>query len=395
MFANPSRDATRRRTIAKLDHPLAIEGGVPTFPEGPPRWPVDDPEVAAALVAAEADGSWGQYHGPHTDALRDQLSQRHAGRSVRLCCSGTAAVELALRGLGVQPGDEVVLAAYDFPGNFRAVEAVGAIPVLVDVVPDSWCLDSAHLPSAITPATRAVLVSHLHGGLVDMLAIRKLADQFQIAVLEDACQAPGALVGTQMAGTWGDVSVLSFGGSKLLTAGRGGALLSARDDILQRIKIYADQGNDAYPLSELQAAVLRPQVDRLAQRNARRTAAVERLLQATAQAAVFQPLVNRVSGQAVYYKVAWHLAQSVVERPGRDAVLAAIQAEGIDVGAGFRGFAGRSDRRCQKTGTLTHSQQAGADTILLHHPVLLQSDETIDRLASVLNRVAHWLEQRC
>src|SRR5205085_10640127 len=115
---------------------------------------------------------------------------------------------------------------YDFAGNFRAVDAVGARPVLVDIDSSTWCLDAQQVASAASDRVRAVIVSHLHGGLADMPAICEVAKAHGWSVVEDACQATAAQVHGRISGTWGDVGVLSFGGSKLLTAGRGGAVLT-------------------------------------------------------------------------------------------------------------------------------------------------------------------------
>jgi len=235
---------------------LAIEGGSPAFPDGPPTWPPQDDDAAKAVAAMLTDGSWGKYHGGHCDVLRKRLAEMHNCEHITLACSGTIAVEIALRGLAVGQSDEVVLAAYDFPGNFRAIEATGATPVLVDIDPRTWSLDASQLAQALSASTRAVIVSHLHGGLADMPAITKLAKQHSFSVIEDACQSPGARVHGRIAGTWGNVGVLSFGGSKLLTAGRGGAVLTADESIHQRMTVFANRGNDAFALSELQAAVL-------------------------------------------------------------------------------------------------------------------------------------------
>ena len=153
------------------------------------------------------DGSWGRYNGPHSAALIRRLREMHGTEHVALCSSGTVAVELALRGLKIGAGDEVILAGYDFPGNFRAIEAVRARPVLVDIDPHTWCLDAAHLPQATGVATKAIIVSHLHGGMAAMREIMGFAEQHGVAVVEDACQAPGAIVNGRLAGTWGDVSV--------------------------------------------------------------------------------------------------------------------------------------------------------------------------------------------
>src|ERR1700676_373664 len=119
----------------------ALLGGSQIRPEGPPDWPPEDAAVAQALQAAWRDGSWGKYQGGGVERLEQRLARDHRGPFAAVCSSGTLAVELALRALQVGPGDEVVLAAYDYPGNFLAVHAVGARPVLVDAAADDWNLD--------------------------------------------------------------------------------------------------------------------------------------------------------------------------------------------------------------------------------------------------------------
>src|SRR6516165_4174145 len=137
----------------------AILGGTAIRPEGPPDWPLPDAAVAARVRRALEDGSWGKYHGPHIAELTDLLTEYHQVAHAIPCASGTAAVELALRGLAVGPGDEVLLAAYDFKGNFQDVLAVGAVPVLVDVRPDNWNIDAALIAGAVSPKTKAIVVS--------------------------------------------------------------------------------------------------------------------------------------------------------------------------------------------------------------------------------------------
>ena len=182
------RDSTR-------DGPLAIEGGLPAVPEGPSRWPLADDDVRDALLAAYQDGNWGRYEGPYGRRLRESLQHLHGVEFVLPCCSGTFAVELALRALGVRAGDEVILAGYDFPGNFRAIEAIGAFPVLVDIHPRTWSLDvdvlGEQMSAIVGPMTKAVIVSHLHGGLANMKRLMDRAREFGLRVVEDACQAPG------------------------------------------------------------------------------------------------------------------------------------------------------------------------------------------------------------
>jgi dTDP-4-amino-4,6-dideoxygalactose transaminase len=290
----------------------------PPLPRSP--WPIDDPAVHQALRAALADGSWGRYQGRHGEALVAALGKLLAVEHVYPCCSGTFAVELALRMLKVGPGDEVILAGYDFPGNFRAIEAVGATPVLVDIVPRCWHLDPRQLDAAASPQVKAIIVSHLHGVLAPMQQIAAIADRHGWQIVEDACQSPGAMVDGRAAGTWGHVGTLSFGGSKLLTAGRGGAVFTSDPTLLQRAKVFCEQGNHAYPLSELQAAVLVPQIAALEERNERRQQAVERIVAGYEagyrnQAPTLRPAATtHSSDQAAYYKLGW-----LVELPHDDA----------------------------------------------------------------------------
>src|SRR5262245_52341453 len=255
----------------------AILGGKPIRPEGPPAWPPAWEEVSQAIKHSLDEGGWGLYHGPNTRLLAELLSSYHDVEFVELCCSGTFAIELALRALQIGPGDEVILASYDFIGNFNDIVAVGARPVLIDLDPHNWNLNPELIVEAISPATRAILVSHLHGGVVPMSRVVNIARGRGLAVIEDACQMPGALIGGRKAGTWGDIGVISFGGSKLLSAGRGGALLTSSPEIKQRVQVYCNRGNHAYPLSELQATVLLPQLERLDQRNQVRAESVSML----------------------------------------------------------------------------------------------------------------------
>ncbi len=167
---SPDPPPTSRDVAAR-----AMDGGPPCFADGPPLWPLPDPEIDQLVQQALRSGSWGRYEAEYGSRLVEQLRELHGVEHVMTCCSGTLAVELALRGLRVRPGDEVILAGYDFPGNFRAIEAVGAFPVLVDIEPRTWCLAAGQLQAAVNRQTRAVIVSHLHGGLADMRRITDMA----------------------------------------------------------------------------------------------------------------------------------------------------------------------------------------------------------------------------
>jgi dTDP-4-amino-4,6-dideoxygalactose transaminase len=364
-------------------------------------WPPDDPEIRAALLAAWSDGTSGRYEGPHNARLCAALSELLQIDHVYPCCSGTFAVELALRMLKIGPGDEVVLAGYDFAGNFRAIEAVGATPVLVDIVPRRWHLDPQQLAAAASPQVKAVIVSHLHGALAPMAEIMRIANERGWSVVEDAAQATGAVAHGRAAGTWGHVGTFSFGGSKLLTAGRGGAVVTCDETLLQRAKVFCEQGNHAFPLSEVQAAVLLPQIAKLRQRNVQRLQAVQRIEPSFYSRAVLpagaslQLAASPNAGDApAYYKLGWlvNVASDSREFGGteqlRNALVKVLQAEGIAIDAGFRGFGKRAASRCRKLGELTYSHQAAAGTLVLHHPVLLAGEAVATQLGETIARTA-------
>ena len=373
--------------MAAADLP-ALLGGTPIQPAGPPAWPMPDDDVLQALQAAYRDGSWGKYHGEYVELLETRLAQCHAVGYALACSSGTVAVELALRALEISAGDEVVLAAYDFGGNFLTVHALGARPVLVDLLPGNWQFDPNRLEAAVSPTTRAVIVSHLHGGVVDMQAVMEIAGRHGIGVIEDAAQCPGAMVQGRVAGTWGDIGVLSFGGSKLLTAGRGGALLTRRADLHQRLRMLAHRGNLVAPLSELQAAVLLPQLDKLDARNAARARAVGLLAERLQSIPGLRLFANEVQdSEPGYYKVGFQFDPNVFGLT-RERFVAAVRAEGIALDEGFRALhVGRSPSRFRASETLTQAGRAHAGTVVLHHPVLLGPHADIELVAASIFKI--------
>ena len=365
----------------------------------PPTWPLPDEAVEAALRRAFADGSWGKYHGPNCRALTERLQTLHGCERVVLTCSGTAAVELALRGLKVGTDDEVILAAYDFEGNFKNVLAVGAKPVLVDVDARNGQLDVRQLELARTSRTKAIIASHLHGGVVDMPKVRAFADQHEMAVIEDACQMPGATVHGRVAGMWGDVGVLSFGGSKLLTAGRGGALMTRDDRIAQRIRVHTQRGNDAYPLSELQAAVLVPQLDRLAERNQLRTENVSRLVGLLSDVAGLKSFVAAAESgdprralsdsshetSPGFYKLGFWFDAAAFGY-SRDDFACSMRSKGIALDPGFRALHRTHARgRFRAVDELQNATRADESILVLHHPVLLGSDGDLQAIRDAMS----------
>ena len=259
--------------------------------------------------------------------------------------------------------------------------------MLVDVHADNWNLDVRHVQEAIGPRTRAVIASHLHGGMVPMRELMDLASARGIAVIEDAAQCPGAVVQGRKAGTWGDAGILSFGGSKLLSAGRGGALLTNRADVAQRARTWNLRGNLLCPLSELQAAVLLPQLNKLDDRNTQRARAVQELVAHLAGIPGLRPFANPMTdARPGYYKLGF---QYDGDRFGldRQRLVSALRAEGIALDEGFHAaHVGRSPKRFRQVGDLREATRAHEDTLILHHPVLLASPDALGVIAEAFRK---------
>lgn len=371
----------------------AILGGLPVRPAGAPSWPNSDPEILQAVQESVRSGNWGRYHGEATAKLIERLRQFFLAEHVTLCSSGTAGIELALRGLNIGAGDEVILAGYDFRGNFLNVIAVGATPVLVDLDPRTGQLDPQRVSEAFTDRTRAVIATHLHGALVDMPALRAQTASRNVAIIEDACQMPGAPWETVRAGMGGDVGVISFGGSKLLSAGRGGAILTNRADVVARIRRFAFRGNDAYPLSELQAAVLIPQLEKLDSLRSIRRNSVRELAGRLADEPGLKLLDPRSASpdstlEPDYYKVGFRYHAEAFDGLSRASFVAAMRAEGIAFSPGFRALHRLHARsRFRQADELTESDRADASWLVLHHPVLLEDAEALDEIQLAVSKL--------
>ena len=357
-------------------------------------WPITDDAIRAVFESMLQDGSWGRYHGPHCERLREELAQLHDVENVVLCSSGTSAVELALRSVPVTAGDEVILAAYDFKANLINVLTVGATPVLADVLPGQPVIDLQQLEEAITTRTKAILVSHLHGHMAPMDQICEMARSRGIAVIEDACQSPGAEFAGRRSGSVGDIGVLSFGGSKLLTSGRGGALLTSDAAMAQRIKLYTQRGNDAYPLSEMQAAVLLPQLRQLDERNSVRLAAAHRLSRALAGQSTLNPTLSAAEFDAAlsrpaFYKFSILLAEQF-HAATRERISMSARKHNIPLDPALPALhLTHSARRFRAVGALRNAEALHSRLMTLHHTALLKSDAEIDRIgAEILEVVA-------
>jgi dTDP-4-amino-4,6-dideoxygalactose transaminase len=270
--------------------------------------------------------------GAEGQALEATLAARAKVRHGIGVGSGTDALRLALEALDVRAGDEVITPAFSFVASASTIVMAGAVPVFVDVDPDTCTLDVGGLERAITPRTRGLVAVHLYGHPAAMGPITALARARGLFVIEDAAQAIGAEVDGRPVGAWGDVTCLSFYPTKNLGAcGDGGMILTDRGDLaerLRRLRHHGDAGRyrhvelgSSSRLDELQAAILRVKLDRLDEWTSARRRIAARYDEALADTPLTRP-VERRGARHVY-----HLY--TVRHPKRDAFAGALAELGI------------------------------------------------------------------
>jgi dTDP-4-amino-4,6-dideoxygalactose transaminase len=215
-----------RRSVLRL----AADGGQPVIEEGEyRRWPeVTDADRAAVMRVLDSGRLWG-LHQPETAALEEEVAGFCGTRHALLTNSGTAALHCMLVGVGVGPGDEVIVPAMTFHASAQVVLHAGARPVFVDVDPVTYNLTPAAVAAAITPRTRAIMAVHLHGLPADMDGLTEVAGRAGVALVGDAAQAPGARLRGRRVCALGDGAGISCNGSKPL-AGMEAGLYVVDDD---------------------------------------------------------------------------------------------------------------------------------------------------------------------
>ncbi len=324
---------------------LCILGGERSAVLPVPRWPQQDAREIANLTEVCSSGNWGGFPMPNTFAKRfaDGFARYHDARYGLCAANGTVTLEICLKAAGVQPGDEVIVPAYTWDGTAAAVLFVEAIPVFVDVSPDTYCLDPELFEAAITPRTRAVIPVHLGMNVCDMDRIVSIAAAHRIRVIEDCAHAHGAKWQGRGVGSIGDLGSFSFQTSKLMTAGEGGIILTSDDELYELCQSYVNCSRPTvtdvfkhrvlghnYRISEFQAAVLCIQLERLEEQTKLRKANAEYLTRRLAQIPGISPLRwdARITEPALYQYI-FKFRAAEVDGLSREHLIAALEMEGI------------------------------------------------------------------
>ena len=222
---------------------LAINGGAPIRTEPFPPWPWFDEDTIAAVTEPLRTGKVNYWTGPFGTSFQDAFAAWCGAKYAVAVNSGTSALQVALAAAEVGAGDEVITQAETFIASAMCALQQNAQPVFADVDPRTHTLDPAAFRAAITDRTRAVIPVHLYGHPADMDAIREIADERGIKVIEDCAQAHGAIYKGQMVGSIGDVAAFSFCQDKIFTTGgEGGMVTTSDDDFAMRARTFKDHG---------------------------------------------------------------------------------------------------------------------------------------------------------
>ncbi|GGL09644.1 DegT/DnrJ/EryC1/StrS family aminotransferase [Deinococcus radiotolerans] len=221
----------------------------------------------------------GDWAGIFEQRVAEFVGVRHA-----ICVnSGTAALHLIVRGLGLGPGDEVIVPSFTFAASVNALLYEGVTPVFADITPDTFNLDPADVRARVTPRTRAVMVVDVFGHPAPWAELEQVAEEFNLMLLDDCCEALGSAIGERRLGSLGRAGAFAFYPNKQITSGEGGMIVTNDDQLAQAARSMANQGRPAmgawleherlgfnYRLDEMSAALGASQMQRLPQLLARR-----------------------------------------------------------------------------------------------------------------------------
>ena len=238
------------------------------------------PSITALEIGYATDAAtngWGEHCYDYINRFEKQF-RRHLGVCHAIATSsGTGALHMGMAGLGIGPGDEVILGNINWIASAAPIVHLGAKPVLVDVLPDTWCLDPAAVEAAITPHTKAIMAVHLYGNLCDMDELGAIARRHNLHLIEDAAEAIGSIWHSRRAGSMGAFGAFSFHGTKTITTGEGGIFVTNDDALYERVLTLSNHGRARgdsrqfwpervgfkYKMSNLQAAIGCGQMERI------------------------------------------------------------------------------------------------------------------------------------
>ncbi len=398
---------------------LAVHGGNPVRARPWPHWPEFGGAEQAALQRVLESHNWGGHPSPNVEAR--ELSREFAayvGSSYAVpTLNGTISLTLALQAARLSPGAEVITSAYTFVATASAIVAAGCVPVFVDVLPETYCMDPDQVAAVVGERTEAIMPVHLACSMADMDRLGELAQRRGLLLVEDCAHAHGARWRGRGAGSIGDFGSFSMQSTKLLTAGEGGIVTTSDGTYEQRLQSLVncgrkEAGYDGFPermlgmnarITEWQAALLREQLRRLPEQHQRRAARIERFEKQIAAVPGLRPLARdeRVTTRTAYQFILRYDSACFAGVP-RDEVLLALGAEGVPCYGRFyvpipedplfamdphTNPVARSGVDYSESAFPVTSRAAYQESIWLPHFLFLGGEEEVDELVAAFAKV--------
>jgi dTDP-4-amino-4,6-dideoxygalactose transaminase len=337
---------------------LALLGGTPIRTKPFSTWPQYTAADIERIVKVVESRHWGGFPVPskYAGEFATRFAELHGAKYGVCIANGTIALLAALQALGLKFGDEVIVPAYTWDGTAVAVLQAGAVPVFVDVEPDTYCLNANAVRAAITPRTRAIMPVHLAMRFADMNALQEIAREHKLVLIEDCAHAHGGQFQGRGAGAAGDAGCFSFQESKLMTAGEGGFVMTNRLDCFEALQSIINCGRPGltdqfqqkmlganYRMTELQSALLLGQLDlwpELCQKRSRHAALLSKALTQLPHVRSLPPQPG-IQRDTIYHFVFQY--RPAGPAPSRDLFVAALDAEGVPCDGRFYEPVYRSD----------------------------------------------------
>jgi len=338
-----------KQILNKQPDRLALLGGPMALTRQPPPWPYFDELDRKALLDVLETRVWGGYHEAVSE-LERRFADYHGAKHGIAVANGTVSLEIALAAAGVRAGDEVIVPPITFVASATAIARIGAVPVFVDVDPKTINLNSQLARAAITERTRAIVLVHFAGCPAHLDGFTTLCKEHNLVLIEDCAHAHGAEWKGQRVGSFGDFGSFSFQGSKNMTAGEGGMLITNDSDLAERARSIANQGRrtggEWYEhvnlgtnarLTGFQAAVLLNQLERLPQQVKTRMDSASSLRSGLTNGPLETTpaeLDQRITAHA-FHLFSMTYDPDVLGGLHRDQFVAALQAEGVPAASGY------------------------------------------------------------
>ncbi len=254
---------------------LAYKGGSPLRLKSFMKWPIFEQHEETLLFEVLHSGNW-SFNGPKELEFSQKFSEFCHVKYGHCVANGSVSLEIALRALGIGPGDEVIIPSLTWMATALAAVNVGATPIMADVNINDWCLNVDQLETLITTKTKAIIPVHLYSQMTDMDKLLPIADKYKLAIVEDCAHAHGARWNGKGAGSLGTIGSFSFQQSKPMTSGEGGFVTTNDESLAQKLYSLKNCGRpwksglpskfgNNYRMTEFQAAVLLGQLMRFPQ----------------------------------------------------------------------------------------------------------------------------------